>query len=143
MNGLRWIFGFPLAIFAAFVFSRIWRYLFGEILYDYTIEHTQFKHIMETTGVSMTNFILVFLSCWFIPSSRKFVGLAWIIFVIVSASIFHPQSLPIGGSSWDLAPIVVKFAGLLAGFYLSYLKFNNNGWNSVHTDEQTEYDQNL
>ena len=143
MNALRWIFGFPLAIVAVGIFSETWQYLFGTVLYDYMAQHPQIKQIAGTTGVGIGNFLIVFLSCWFIPTSKKYVGLAWIIFVIVLAWIFHPQSLTIGATGWDFALIVLKFAGLLAGFYVSYLKFKNNGWHSVHTDEQTEYDQNL
>jgi hypothetical protein len=131
MNALRWIFGLPLAITLAFIFDWCWKSLFESILYNYAIQHPQINRINNVAEGAVTNALLIFLSCWFVPSSKKYVAMGWVVFVLAH-SIYYYFANPDSYNS-GITYMVDSFfmvLGLFIGFYISYLRFKREGWGS-------------
>ena len=131
MDALRWIFGLPLAIILTLFFHWVWQSILGDALYNYTTQHPQLSHVIKITEVAITNGLLVFLSCWFIPSSKKYIGLGWILLHFGYGILLHFNNHVIQDTG--IADFLDNFfptAGLLLGFYISYLLFKDKGWNS-------------
>jgi len=129
MDALRWIFGLPLAIIFTLLFHSIWHSLLGGALYNYTTQHPHVSHIIKVTQLASTNGLLVFLSCWFIPSSKKYFGLGWILLFFGYGLFLHFNNQVIQG--YSLADFLDNFfaaLGIFTGFYISYLLFKDTGW---------------
>jgi hypothetical protein len=129
MDALRWIFGLPLAIVLTLFFHWIWQSLLGQALYNYTAQHPQISRVINIAEVAITNGLLVFFYCWFIPSSKKYIGLGWILLVFGHGLFLHFNNQVIHDNG--IADFLDNFfpaAGLILGFYISYLLFKDKGW---------------
>jgi hypothetical protein len=139
MNRLRWIFGIPLA-FAITIGLIVLNSNFEEVIGS----NTFYMHIYLYYHAFMNMLclaMLVFLSALFIPFNRKYAAvIALSISFVLEGTGFY-FALTDRGTYGDITFRLLlnyagAFAGLLAGFYISYEVFKNRSWSKPKTMEE-------
>jgi len=133
MKVLRRIFGVPLAfaITVGAMFLVAWQ---GSLRVQF---HNFYLYMVLTELEIVIIFALpVFLSCLFVPSPKKHVGLIAVvivnIFVIVIVYYLFVQIIEEGYNSFtveNVAAYLAFIAGSAIGYAVSYVVFKNKGWN--------------
>jgi len=138
MNTLRWIAGLPLTIITTLLFGWGWQLLYDTELYDYAVQHHHFHFIIKCVGSTLANSIFLVSACFYMPSSKKYVGFSCIAICLVYGVYQYFSGQIFNGNNDPLEEFLDSFsglAGLAIGFYLSYSLFKNAGWTTVKAEE--------
>ncbi|WP_295797306.1 hypothetical protein [Mucilaginibacter sp.] len=139
MNLLRWILGIPLSL--SITFGLIVLFVELNVANELT-SHNFYFYLAYHLFLTISSFSLcVFLSCLFIPHTKKIAGLITVVIVFalaVCGFYINTKDEYYQGITLQFAINYVGiFIGLLIGFYISYEKFKNKGWHKLN--EQNSY----
>jgi hypothetical protein len=126
MNFLRWLFGIPIALgLCVFFFTLIdedseFQGMLGDNIYVIAY--------FLTLMVIIFTIIFILLSSFLVPAPKRYGALISSSICVVHSFYWmlislHPFALPSSKVFY-----VGTYAGVIAGFTLSYLLFNNRGW---------------
>jgi len=103
--------------------------IYTSIFAGYALLHPRFNDAVHFIGAWLANCLFVLLMCTFVPSSKKYVGLFFILICLVYIIFqYFGEGQNAIALCWDIAGA----SGLLVGYFLSYLLFKNNGWGLSH-----------